>query len=106
MLSSTISTIYGHRERERSDAGRRAGEYRYRRSGDDPRCRQELPDVIVVVDPADYERIGGMIASGGIPFAERRRLAAKAFQHVALYDTAISTYLRQDVRQSRKCHPN
>ena len=37
-----------------------------------------------------------MIASGSVPHAERRRLAAKAFQHVALYDTAISTYLRQD----------
>ena len=57
---------------------------------------KNFPDVIVVVDPADYERIGGMIASGGVPHAERRRLAAKAFQHVALYDTAISTYLRQD----------
>ena len=30
-------------ERERSDAGRRAGEYRYRRSGDDSSGRQELP---------------------------------------------------------------
>ena len=57
---------------------------------------KNFPDVIVVVDPSDYERIGGMIASGGVPHAERRRLAAKAFQHVALYDTAISTYLRQD----------
>ena len=57
---------------------------------------KNFPDVIVVVDPADYERIGGMIASGGVPHAERRRLAAKAFQHVALYDTAISAYLRQD----------
>ena len=57
---------------------------------------KNFPDVIVVVDPADYERIGGMIASGGVPFAERRQLAAKAFQHVALYDTAISMYLRQD----------
>ena len=38
---------------------------------------KNFPDVIVVVDPADYERIGGMIASGGVPHAERRRLAAK-----------------------------
>jgi phosphoribosylaminoimidazolecarboxamide formyltransferase/IMP cyclohydrolase len=29
---------------------------------------------------------------------ERRRLAAKAFQHVALYDTLIAGYLRGDVR--------
>ena len=56
---------------------------------------KNFPDVIVVVDPSDYERVGAQINSGGVPLDERRRLAAKAFQHVALYDTAISTYLRQ-----------
>ena len=59
---------------------------------------KNFPDVIVVVDPSDYESVGAQINSGGVPFDERRRLAAKAFQHVALYDTAISTYLRQDGR--------
>ena len=63
---------------------------------------KNFPDVIVVVDPADYERVGGMIESGGVPLADRRRLAAKAFQHVALYDTAISSYLRQDGQRSAK----
>ncbi len=57
---------------------------------------KNFPDVIIVVDPSDYESVGAQIASGGVPFDERRRLAAKAFQHVALYDTAISSYLRQD----------
>ena len=57
---------------------------------------KNFPDVIIVVDPSDYEIVGAQIASGGVPLDERRRLAAKAFQHVALYDTAISTYLRQD----------
>jgi phosphoribosylaminoimidazolecarboxamide formyltransferase/IMP cyclohydrolase len=52
------------------------------------------PDVVIVVDPADYKRIGAMLTNGGVPQDERRRLAAKAFQHVALYDTAIAGYLR------------
>ena len=59
---------------------------------------KNFPDVIVVVDPSDYDSVGAQITSGGVPLDERRRLAAKAFQHVALYDTAISTYLRQDGR--------
>jgi len=32
-----------------------------------------------------------------VELAERKRLAQKAFQHVATYDTAISQYLRQDI---------
>ncbi len=55
-------------------------------------------DVIVVVDPSDYERVGRLISTGNVPLDERRKLAAKAFQHVALYDTSISTYLRADRR--------
>ena len=52
-------------------------------------------DVIVVVDPSDYEWIGNSIASGnGLTELERKALAQKAFQHVAHYDTAISNWLR------------
>ncbi len=58
------------------------------------------PSVIVLVDPADYEdAIGHIRASSDGPSGDddgeyRRRLAAKAFQHVAAYDTAIASYLR------------
>lgn len=54
------------------------------------------PDVVVVVDPDDYKRVGSMILDGEVTQEERRRLAAKAFQHVAAYDTAIARYLRED----------
>ena len=54
------------------------------------------PFVVVVVDPDDYGFIGEMIRSGEVPQSERRRLAAKAFQHIATYDTAIAGYLRDD----------
>jgi len=58
---------------------------------------KNFPSVIVVVDPADYEMILKKLKGGGLDAAERKRLAQKAFQHVALYDTAISQYLRQGV---------
>ena len=54
------------------------------------------PFVVIVVDPDDYEGVGQMIRAGDVPKSERRRLASKAFQHVAMYDTAIASYLRDD----------
>ena len=56
---------------------------------------KNFPGVLVVVDPADYgwvaERLPG--APSSVSLEERQRLARKAFQHVAAYDTAISRYL-------------
>jgi len=57
---------------------------------------KNFPSVIVVVDPADYQPVLEKLETGGLKMAERKRLAQKAFQHVATYDTAISQYLRQD----------
>ncbi len=56
---------------------------------------KNFPSVIVVVDPTDYQPVLEKLRAGGIELAERKRLAQKAFQHVAVYDTAISQYLRQ-----------
>jgi len=58
---------------------------------------KNFPSVIVVVDPADYQPVLEKLRAGGLDSAERQRLAQKAFQHVAIYDTAISQYLRQDI---------
>jgi len=58
---------------------------------------KNFPSVIVVVDPADYQIILEKLKSGEISLDERKRLAQKAFQHVAVYDTAISQYLRQGI---------
>ena len=58
---------------------------------------KNFPFVLPLVDPADYPAVlEGLSAKGGVPLEERRRLAAKAFQHVATYDTAIASYLRGD----------
>ena len=58
---------------------------------------KNFPHVIVVVDPADYGWISERLASSkDLTQDERRALARKAFQHVALYDTTISQYLGED----------
>jgi phosphoribosylaminoimidazolecarboxamide formyltransferase/IMP cyclohydrolase len=49
-------------------------------------------DVLVVVDPSDYDAVLAGLGdgdSGGL----RRKLAAKAFRHVSAYDAAIAEYL-------------
>ncbi|MBI4288996.1 MAG: bifunctional phosphoribosylaminoimidazolecarboxamide formyltransferase/IMP cyclohydrolase [Chloroflexi bacterium] len=55
---------------------------------------KNFPHVLVVVDPSDYGPILEQLRQGSVRLEERRRLAQKAFQHVACYDTAISQYLR------------
>ena len=60
-------------------------------------------DVAVVVDPNDYLWLSEQLSTGAgsseglrsLNLGERRALARKAFQHVALYDTAISRYLNE-----------
>ena len=51
-------------------------------------------DVLVVVDPSDYEWIKNKIVNK-IEFTknERKNLARKAFSHVAFYDSAIASWL-------------
>ncbi len=51
--------------------------------------------VASVVDPDDYGRIADEMAqgNGAISIALRYRLAGKAFDHTAAYDTAIARYL-------------
>ena len=58
---------------------------------------KNFSSVIVVVDPTDYQPVLAKLRAGSMEIAERKRLAQKAFQHVAVYDTAISQYLRQDM---------
>ncbi|MBI4300452.1 MAG: bifunctional phosphoribosylaminoimidazolecarboxamide formyltransferase/IMP cyclohydrolase [Chloroflexi bacterium] len=55
---------------------------------------KNLPAVLVVVEPSDYATVLERLAAGEVPLEFRQRLAQKAFQHVAIYDTAIAEYLR------------
>jgi len=58
---------------------------------------KNFPSVLVVVDPKDYDAILQKLRQGNIDLGYRKRLAQKAFQHVALYDTAIAQYLNEEV---------
>ena len=55
---------------------------------------KNFPSVLVLVEPADYEEAIERLRKENAPLDYRRRLAGKAFQHVARYDTAIAAYLR------------
>ena len=55
---------------------------------------KNFPHVIVAADPSDYGWLAERIdAREPVTLDERRELARKAFQHVAVYDTAVSRYL-------------
>ena len=66
---------------------------------------KNFPFVLVLVDPGDYGWVSERIAEHGLTDAafsleERRELARKAFQHVALYDTAVARYLTGDTEST------
>lgn len=63
--------------------------------------------VAVVTDPSDYPQIlEELQADGQVSLQTRQRLAIKAFQHTAGYDTAISAYLSQALAEdSRAVEP-
>lgn len=55
---------------------------------------KNFASVTVVVDPADYATVLAELRAGQIGSERRRALAARAFAHVAAYDTLIADYLR------------
>jgi phosphoribosylaminoimidazolecarboxamide formyltransferase/IMP cyclohydrolase len=56
---------------------------------------KNFPAVLPVCDPRDYDAVLEELGRGdGVSLDSRRRLAAKAFQHCAVYDTHVATYLR------------
>ena len=58
---------------------------------------KNFPHVTVVVRPRDYaDVLLELRTNGEVSRETRRRLAALAFQHIALYDTAVAAYLRGD----------
>ncbi|KYR00550.1 AICAR transformylase / IMP cyclohydrolase [Tieghemostelium lacteum] len=57
---------------------------------------KNFQNVLIVVDPSDYQWIGERIQQSGIDAItvdERLKLAVKAFQHGCAYDASVSQYL-------------
>jgi phosphoribosylaminoimidazolecarboxamide formyltransferase/IMP cyclohydrolase len=63
--------------------------------------------VTIVVDPADYARVGEALATHGgvVPEPLRRELACKAFAHTAAYDAAIAEWLSRHDPTTLKAQP-
>lgn len=53
--------------------------------------------VLVVTDPADYDRVADALQAGRVDDALRRELAAKAFAHTAYYDAVIASYFATEL---------
>ncbi|NBC22713.1 MAG: bifunctional phosphoribosylaminoimidazolecarboxamide formyltransferase/IMP cyclohydrolase [Gammaproteobacteria bacterium] len=58
-------------------------------------------DVMVLVDPQDYEAALAALREGTADEALRLHLAAKAYTHTASYDAAISAWLTETAGESR-----
>ncbi len=56
---------------------------------------KNFPFVTVVVDPKDYPWVVERLKGPGLAQDERWTLAQKAFQHTAMYDMAIASYLNR-----------
>jgi len=54
-------------------------------------------DVTVIVDPKDYAIVLSELESGGVSKDTKFYLMYKVYQHTAVYDTLISTYLRNKI---------
>ena len=52
--------------------------------------------VTIVTSPDDYDELISSLVNGGPDLPTRRELAARAFAHVATYDTVVADYLRGD----------
>lgn len=53
-------------------------------------------NVAILVDPNDYTELIAAMSSGGTSLELRRKLAQKAFNHTANYDTAVANWLAEE----------
>ena len=62
-------------------------------------------DVIVIVDPADYQRVHRALRDVAVNLDLRRELARKVFAHTSAYDAAIADYFSLRRRDERDAFP-
>jgi len=53
--------------------------------------------VLVVIDPADYKKIGEALSHNSVTKTMRQELAAKAFSHISLYDSLIAQFFNKEL---------
>lgn len=54
-------------------------------------------NVIVVIDPADYEKVIEAISHNAVSIELKQSLAAKAFAHTSVYDSLIATFFSKEL---------
>ncbi|MFF2570044.1 bifunctional phosphoribosylaminoimidazolecarboxamide formyltransferase/IMP cyclohydrolase [Streptomyces sp. NPDC058084] len=54
------------------------------------------PSVVVVTDPGSYAAVLQAVKEGGFTLEQRKRFAARAFQHTAAYDVAVASWFAED----------
>lgn len=67
---------------------------------------KNFQDVLVVVDPDDYDSLIEYLKDGNIPYDFRFYLAKKVFAHTARYDGLISSYLSRITDKGLKEYPD
>jgi phosphoribosylaminoimidazolecarboxamide formyltransferase/IMP cyclohydrolase len=55
------------------------------------------PSVAVVVDPGRYPDVLAAVRAGGFSLDQRRRLAADAFAHTAVYDRSVASWFAHEL---------
>ncbi|MFD2629555.1 bifunctional phosphoribosylaminoimidazolecarboxamide formyltransferase/IMP cyclohydrolase [Oceanobacillus kapialis] len=61
---------------------------------------KNFADVAVVVNPSDYDTVLAGLRSGSFGKEERKKLAAKVFQHTANYDAMIARYFSEETEEA------
>ncbi|NAO99194.1 bifunctional phosphoribosylaminoimidazolecarboxamide formyltransferase/IMP cyclohydrolase [Halomonas sp. MG34] len=61
---------------------------------------KNFADVAVVVNPSDYETVIAGLRADSFGKAERKKLAAKVFQHTANYDAMIARYFSEETEEA------
>jgi phosphoribosylaminoimidazolecarboxamide formyltransferase/IMP cyclohydrolase len=57
---------------------------------------KNFKNVLVVTDPADYERVAEALTNNAVTLELRQELAAKAFDHLSFYDAQIARFLSKE----------
>jgi len=66
---------------------------------------KNFKNVVVIIDPQDYEKIAQEMVNNTLTLEMRQALAAKAFAHISLYDSLIATYFSKEIFPQEKTIP-